>query len=124
MYCILWNMREAHVPQNTIHCLCGEAAREGEGSKNRTRPEAIVHSIMQPQHNFQGRPIEECVSSFHNEVVSYHGGRHPAWGAGIPMYRGTTPCGYHGPRCHEASIIQMKNVITILSGYPLCLQAR
>src|SRR6266699_3720197 len=52
-------------------------AREGEDSKHRTRSEAIVHSIMQPQHNFQGRPIEECVSPFHNEVVSYHGSGTP-----------------------------------------------
>ncbi len=26
-YCIVWNMREAHVPHNTINILSGEAAR-------------------------------------------------------------------------------------------------
>src|SRR5260370_16834753 len=26
-------------------------------------------------------------------MIASHGSRHPAWGAGIPIYRGTTPCG-------------------------------
>jgi hypothetical protein len=49
----MWNMREAHVPHNILHCLRGEAARalarEGEASEHQIRSEAQENVRIQMQ---------------------------------------------------------------------------